>query len=453
MSSRRVLRTVAAGQSQLDLRDGSRGCCRLGKPRSAGEYGLPGLRRRQGSSDYPSGGYPRKSDRGYVRRRRLRLLPAAPPGGANPISVKLEWLDIDPTHRVGPGATGAFCRADPDTTPCIRYEETHADAHRTFVGTETNAGIVELVRLSQGPVSTAGVPTPLGSWPAAPTPNDPPLPLYLTVGIRNNLTFGNFTVLRAGDPQANSSLVCDPDYTNGQTFQMFRDGCKPPYSTNTLALQNVANPPPEWTFWWDTANERCPAGNQWFSTSYPHAPWRCLKTEPGFRPGQIADGIAATTGNCNPGNNSCNNFTCRSPNFYDWHVAQVASGAVAQDQAFSTMPNGWSPPDRRLVKVYIIPYNALRNSTGNDEIPVLDFSYFYITGWIGQGNGQNDDPCTGTNSIPATPDDGPNDNARAVAGGAVGYFVRKAPEPIRPVDSTQNCVPTQLRDCYAVLAR
>jgi hypothetical protein len=377
--------------------------------------------------------------------------PLAPPGGANPISVKLEWLDIDPTHRVN-GATGAPCKSDPATTPCIIYQETHATAHQTFVGTDANAGIVQLVRLSLSPVSAGGLPPALGSIPAAPTANEPPAQLYLTVGLRNNLTFGRFTVIRAGDPQANSSLVCDPDYTQGKTYQMFRDGCKPPYSTNTLAIQNVANPPAEWTFWWDTVNERCPPANQWFNTTYPHAPWRCLATEPGFRPSQIADGLAAATGNCIPGNNSCNNYTCWNPNFYNWHLQQVSSGALPAAQAFSTMPPGWSPPDKRLIKVYILPYNALRNSTGNDTIPVLDFSYFYVTGWIGNG-GNNQDPCDGSNSVPATPDDGPNDNARGVIGGAVGYFVRKAAPPDLPVDRTQNCVPGQLRECKPVLVR
>jgi hypothetical protein len=233
---------------------------------------------------------------------------------------------------------------------------------------------------------------------------------------------------------------------------MFRDGCKPPYSTNTLAIQNVSSPPAEWTFWWDTVNERCPAQTEWFNTTYPHAPWRCLATEPGFRPSQIADGLAIATGNCTDNGNSCNRYTCWNPNFYNWHLQQVSSGALPPDQAFSTMPPGWSPPDKRLIKVYIIPYNALRNSTGNDEIPVLDFSYFYVTGWIGNG-GNNGDPCDGSNSIPATQDDRPNDNDKGVIGGAVGYFVRKAPSPNLPVDRTQNCVPGQLRECKAVLVR
>ncbi|HET6569133.1 MAG TPA: Tad domain-containing protein, partial [Rhodothermales bacterium] len=217
--------------------------------------------------------------------------PTAPPGGANPVSVKLEWLDIDPTHHVG-GPTTPFCTSNPATTPCTLYTETHQTAHQTFVGTDANAGIVELVRLSLSPVSTTALPDPVGSVPAAPSAIEPPAQLYFTVGLRNNLTFGRFTVVRAGDPQANNSLVCDPDYTNGKTYQMFRYGCQPPYSTNTLAIQDVSNPPAEWTFWWDTASAQCPPSNQWLFKPYAHTPWRCLATEPGFRPGQISDGIA-----------------------------------------------------------------------------------------------------------------------------------------------------------------
>jgi Putative Flp pilus-assembly TadE/G-like len=352
-----------------------------------------------------------------------------PPGGADPVAVTLRWLDTNPMHTA-PG--GAHCTNNANNTPCKYGPVTIPAAHQTYVGDDTTAGIVELVRVTSDDFN-GGLPSNIYSSIAAAGSSDTTISVNLTVGLRTNLAFGNFAVIRAGDPQGNNSLVCDPDYTNGKTFQMFRDGCKPPYSANEYA--NNADP-----FWWDTVADHCPAGNQWFDTSYPHAPWRCLKTEPGFRPGQISDGLAAATGNCIPGNNGCNNFMCNSPNFYQWHVDN--------DPDFAKMPPGWGdPPDKRLIKVYIIPYNALRNSNGNDEIPVLDFSYFYVSGWIGQGN--NQDPCNGTED----PNAQPNENAKAVKGGAVGYFVKPAPPPSKPVDSTQNCAPSQLRPCYAVLVR
>ena len=128
---------------------------------------------------------------------------------------------------------------------------------------------------------------------------------------------------------------------------MFRDGCKPPYSTNTSPYR-MSRALPQSGDSGGIRSTSVSAQNQWFDTSYPHAPWRCIATEPGFRPPQISDGLAAATGNCIPGNNSCNSYHCWNPNFYNWHLQQVSSGTLSPAQAFSTMPPAGARPTNDL---------------------------------------------------------------------------------------------------------
>jgi hypothetical protein len=101
---------------------------------------------------------------------------------------------------------------------------------------------------------------------------------------------------------------------------------------------------------------------------------------------------------------------------------------------------GYSQNDQRIIKVYVIPYGALKNTAGNDEIPVLDFAAFYVTAFA---SGNDKEPCPG------------NDNARlpssstAVVG---GYFI-KFVEPSGAVDPFATCDPVEIRPCRAVLER
>src|SRR5262249_40114956 len=185
-------------------------------------------------------------------------------------------------------------------------------------------------------------------------------------------------VLRQSISQGNQSLVCDPDYTQGKTFQMIVNGCKPLYGINNLD-GTVDQPPHTPGMTW----EPCPsAGNFFF---YPQtgntSTWYCIPTEPGKRPGQVADGIAARTGNCkNIQNNGCSKTQCNYPNNWVPNKAYNPNAAPGDPDY-----------DPRVIKIYLVPVGALNSSSGNDVVEVVGFAGFYVTGW--SANGANSDPC------------------------------------------------------------
>ena len=333
----RLFRTAPAGLDQLDVRDGCLCRCRLGNNRvqrantafrvSVEDHVLQTILQ----SAVPA-------DQSEVTFQGTGInSPPAPPGGANPISVTLEWLDIDPTHHVGAPNT-PLCTSNPATTPCVLYSETHQTRHRTLRRYRCECRNRRAWRLSLSRVTATALPDPDGSVPAAPNAIAPPAQLYLTVGIRNNLTFGKLTILRAGDPQANNSLVCRPRLHQRQDLPdvsiWVQTAVQHKYARNTRRIE----PPRRVDVL--VGYGQCPRARLQINglTIYAHTPWRCLATEPGFRPGQISDGIAAATGNCVPGNNGCGNFHVLEPELLNWHLPQVSSGAVTPDQAFSTMP-------------------------------------------------------------------------------------------------------------------
>jgi hypothetical protein len=103
---------------------------------------------------------------------------------------------------------------------------------------------------------------------------------------------------------------------------------------------------------------------------------------------------------------------------------------------FGTDPTFPRLEDPRLVLVFLVPFGSFRG-TGNDLFPVVGAGEFYITGWGGNGGG-NDDPCPGAD--PAPP------------GYLMGHFLN------RPIDSSQGtgtaaCDITSLIPCVAVLTK
>jgi hypothetical protein len=162
-------------------------------------------------------------------------------------------------------------------------------------------------------------------------------------------------------------------------------------------------------------------------------PWKCVVSAPGFSPNVMADGIAARTGNCtNINNNSCVKTQCLVPNDYvGWRAGTSAYGLGFES--------------KRIIKLFIVPYGALKGVQANDTIPILRFAAFYVTGWGSQGSG-NQDPCTA--DPPGTPE--PDESAQA--GEIKGYFVDfVAPGGGDPV--TMKCETGSADPCHAVLVR
>ena len=258
----------------------------------------------------------------------------------------------------------------------------------------------------------------------------------IVVGTESSFQLGQRAVLRAGISQGNQSLVCDPDYTQGQTFQMFVNGCKPLYGINNLdgtvgGFPPTGNPTVPAIPW-----EPCPGSGQFFF--YPQAgntsTWYCIPTEPGLRPSQVSDGITTRTGNCNKvQNNSCSQPACNFKN--NW---------VADKSYDTTLGPGDPGYDPRVVKIYLIPVGALNQSNGNDVVEIVAFAGFYVTGW--NANGANSDPCKGISGL--NPEDVPKGS-----GGIAGRFVKIVDPPNGVSNPNSTCDQTSVIPCTVVLVR
>ena len=338
--------------------------------------------------------------------------------GSNDVTVELDWDDMttSPPHFW----RGLACK-NGDQNPC-RYDGPVENVHRAFVGTRTNAGAVELVRTS-GSTFLAGLPgQPLDNIIDGTTPSPS---IFPTLGIRAVLKVGQLTTLRLDDPQANQTLRCDPDYAQGQEFKAFESGCKPWYKANTFT-----DP-----LWWNATTGTCPTRDKFFfygtnllyGTNSSTNAWACVPTAPGLSPPVIAEGMSVATKNCAViQNNSCGLTVCRNPgNYAQW------------------LENGGDSFDSRIVRVFVIPYQALKGSTGGDPsetAPIATFAAFYVMAW-GGNNDKNEDPCKDP-TVPMPP-----------PGAVVGRYVQPVDYQGGPVDSTKVCVVGQLAVCRAVLVR
>jgi hypothetical protein len=106
-------------------------------------------------------------------------------------------------------------------------------------------------------------------------------------------------------------------------------------------------------------------------------------------------GQECTGGNCpNPPAASCadpdfigrNNWN-PSPNPYSWGL----------DPADPPTLNGFPTADPRIVILFMVPFGSFRGQ-GRALFPISNFGAFYITDW--GGNGQDDDPCGSTGTVP-----------------------------------------------------
>ena len=246
--------------------------------------------------------------------------------------------------------------------------------------------------------------------------------IYPTVGLNSSLYIGQQRVLR--DPsRATSSSMRARDPGAGPRLPDV-----PERVSAVVRDQRLFGPP-----WWFPASQTCPDKNGILAQpNSENSPWECVIKAPGFSPPVVAGGISAAIGNCsNINNNSCQQHTCTNPNYYN-----------------PLNPGQWAlqggTPSQRVVKLFIVPYGAYKNTGPQDGLPILNFAAFYVTGWQGQPADAN--PCTADPPGPAIPDEIP------AVGEIVGYFVNWT-EPGGPYDPNSTCVIGQLTPCTAVLVR
>jgi hypothetical protein len=100
---------------------------------------------------------------------------------------------------------------------------------------------------------------------------------------------------------------------------------------------------------------------------------------------------------------------------------------------------GYLDSDPRIVPVFLVPFGSF-DANGGITVPVIDFGYFYVRGWNGQGQGF-DNPC---------PDQTP----------AKGYLLGNFMRGFEPNDGNTdtdgtacNLDPSSLAPCVGVLTR
>ena len=270
-------------------------------------------------------------------------------GGANNVTVEIDWTDTTTGHVWEQGPGNGQCR-NGGQNPC-RYDGAPEQVHRTFVGTTGTSGAVALVHsASSGFVSGSPGPSYATVADGGNTVN-----IWPTVGIKSVLRTGILTTLRLDDPQANQTLQCDPDYAQGQEFSAFRYGCKPWYGANPFTDG----------LWWNTTTRQCPDPRPVVLLQHDAGPVRqelvaptrgaACSRRPGMSTGQVGDDIAVATDNCtNINNNSCQQFGCVYDGNYDGKAGN---------------PNGWvqlggDSRYPRVVNLFIAPYQGSKGLSG-----------------------------------------------------------------------------------------
>jgi hypothetical protein len=226
-------------------------------------------------------------------------------------------------------------------------------------------------------------------------------------------TIGNLLLSQPGDPpiylrvfndsgsaSQNQSLNCDRDLATLE--DELASGCSPFFIKNPSLV--------------------CPGGNAntlWDMWYVQHQSLPCVLIKTGAAVGQISHGLNKRIyGTANPGAGACSS----NP------VAWVPG---------SGFPGGEPPAeDKRALPLIVTPLGTFQG-TGSDQVPVIDFGYFYVTGYKG-------DPCEGTaNQTPV-----PNNRGAYVRGHFIKFFPLE-----NVVPSDELCDFDSITPCIGVLTR
>ena len=312
------------------------------------------------------------------------VIPAGP--GTGPVNVELEWEQTSGT------VSGETCR----TNNGNKCKGTFGVLQRTFGPLPARSGPIEAVGVSEDGVAITNSLQRCSTSQPSCTHN-----LVVSVGIKGALALSQvggppvrLRIVQDNGASQNQSLDCDPDRSNLKDELWL--GCRPLYTRNN--------------------GTSCPlAVNDLWASSQP---WACVANQTGQAANQIAAGLncrilmnVPETQNCDGKPSSC------------------------------THPNRWPDVrsgDPRVVYVIVTPFGSFSGS-GSSTVPVLRLAAFYITGWMGQGEGfQN--PCL------TQGDEMPLDNAEIV-----GRFIKYIETPNTGGTSNDTCDLTSVDVCAAVL--
>jgi len=318
--------------------------------------------------------------------RTWTLSAGLPISGGGPHVVKLQWQDN------GPGCSGT-CSGNFGGQVI----------QRAFEATSDRSGPLPLAQLFEGnspfgPYSfRGGTQHSLGVTVATignlllSAPTDPPINLRVFKNV-------------AGNASQDQSLDCDPAQKNLKTEIQF--GCSPWYQTQDPTKPNYLT---------------CPFGSQQALWGSPQ-PWTCVAVDTGDKGGLVGPGLNLRIYGATKPKAS----DCTDPNKVYW-IRNVGFDETAH------------PDDKRVLPLFVTPLGTFSGS-GNTVVPLIDFGYFYVTGYEG-------DPCDGVD-----PNDDPIPKSPGGSAFVVGHFIKFFPLDNKHT-SDDNCDLTTITPCVGVLTR
>jgi hypothetical protein len=316
------------------------------------------------------------------------------PAGAGPQPVTLHWTET--VGKVNAGGSLQTCKTGggnkcTDTFP--------ATVQRTFGASDARSGPIQIADISQVNDSDQVIADPQNSLErCSSVQTSCTYKLRVTIGLAGSLQDAQ----SVGDPphllkviggSQSQAIDCDPNISNLRGE--LAGGCSPSYAINT--------------------GQPCPQNFQ----SSPQ-PWHCVLTQTGGATGQVTQGLDDRI--------LGSDTNCTDPAHWN-HWNQ-----------FPNLP----PGDRRIVPIFVTPFGTFSGS-GNDAFPIVNFAYFYITGW--SGNGSSGDPCAQNKSIPAAQkEEIPPDKAEIY-----GHFIRYLDVLDNGGGGSQPCDLTSFGACVARL--
>ena len=354
-----------------------------------------------------------------------------------PDEVRVSWRYELRRGSWPPGGLSGCTRSN----PCVQQGTTAV--HQTNLADDPQdtqsspTDIVGAVKLTSGPSITSGE-LHEGRTNTVITP-------YVTVGLRTVFQPGDWATVRLSENSKSFAVVCDPNWrqpSTGDVTAAFYFGCQPQYAPNDTGR--------DW-YWWSTASQSCPAAGSylqlpsgtWPNQTYAGSPWRCVELDPDGIGQATGDGIALATGNCA----AADVVADPQPGVGARASCTSSSYACNNDAKYFGTGAPPSPSDPRVVKVFVVPWNAYKGvkSGHATAVPVVRLAAFYITAWKFDGR---HDPCAATNPQVAA------DLAKLGPGdGKVGGYFVKAVESSGPATSTKPCNPDDVNVCQISLTR
>jgi hypothetical protein len=278
---------------------------------------------------------------------------------------------------------------------------------RAYIANPSGSGPLNWVQVYQ---KIGGVMKPLAnSFKVGTTPS-------LGVTVK---TIGKLLISQPSDPPIYLRVFND----SGSASQNQSLNCEPQGSPNNNLKDQIAN---GCTPWFKTQSAlTCPA-NTWNGIQALPQPWTCVGINTGASIGQVWQGLNQRIyKDANAPSSAC----ASEP--VNWIRPDPANGIIG---GFDQTEH---PNDRRVLPLFVTPLGTFEG-TGGGVVPLIDFGYFYVTGY-------KNDPCEGT----ANQDPVPNNRGAYIR----GHFIKYFPIDAQHHPSDDNCDFSTITPCVGVLTR